>query len=95
MNNKGLIYFETDEKSLAIINFQKAILIEENPEPMLALAVSLQDRSPKESVLLAKKALKKNPNYVSIKYRKDQLTSGRYNLKTTKKSRSINSVLTV
>ena len=73
INNKGLIYFEKDEISLAITNFKKALEIERNPESMLALGVSLKDTNMKKSILLVKEALQKNPNYVSFKYRKEQL----------------------
>ena len=72
-NNKGLILFELNNIPLAIENFKLAIEIENNAEPLLALAVSIQDKDFKESILLAKKALSKNPNYVDNKYRKEQL----------------------
>ena len=84
MNNKGLIYFETNNRSLAIVSFKKAIQIEENSEPMLALAVTLQDSQPKESILLAKKALQTNPNYVSAQYRKEQLWGSKIQKATEK-----------
>ncbi len=73
INNKGLIYFELDNKFLAINNFTKAIEIEKNAESMLALAVSLKNTNKKKSILLVKEALQKNPNYVSFKYREEQL----------------------
>ena len=72
-NNKGLVYFEKDKVSLAITNFKKALEIERNPESMLALGVSLKETNLKKSILLVKKALQKNPNYVSFEYRKEQL----------------------
>ena len=73
INNKGLIYFELDEKLQAINNFKQAISIERNGESMLALAASIQANNPKQSILLAKEALAKDPQYVSFKYRKEQL----------------------
>ena len=73
INNKGLIYFEQDEILLAIDNFTKAIEIENNAESMLALGVALKNSNKKKSLLLVKKALQKNPNYVSFEYRKEQL----------------------
>ena len=73
INNKGLIYFEEDEILLAINNFTKAIEIKKNPESMLALGVSLKDTNKKKSILLVKEALLKDPNYVSLEFRKEQL----------------------
>ena len=73
INNKGLIYFEQDEMVLAINNFTKAIEIEENAESMLALGITLKDTNKEKSILLVKKALQKNPNYVSFEFRKEQL----------------------
>ena len=73
INNKGLIYFEQGEILLAINNFKKAIEIEKNAESMLALGVSLKDTNKKNSILLVKEALQKNPNYVSFKFREEQL----------------------
>tara|TARA_Y100000589_G_C27099451_1_gene607391 strand:- start:55 stop:912 length:858 start_codon:yes stop_codon:yes gene_type:complete len=72
-NNKGLIFFELNKTQLAKENFEKAIEIEEDAEPLLALAVCIQNDNLKKSILLAKKALSKNPNYVDYRYRKDQL----------------------
>ena len=72
-NNKGLIFFELNNIPLAIENFEKAIEIENNAEPLLALAVCIQNKNFTESILLAKKALSKNPNYVDNEYRKEQL----------------------
>ena len=75
INNMGLIYFELNKTDLAIENFKKAIEIEDNAESILALAASLQNKKndKKEYILLAKKALLKNPKYVSFKYREEQL----------------------
>ena len=73
INNKGLIYFEIDEINLSIISFEKAIALEENAESLLALASSLKYQNYKKSIYLAKKALIKDPNYVSYNYRKEQL----------------------
>jgi len=73
INNKGLIYFERDEILLAINHFTKAIEIERNAESILALGVSLKNINKEKSILLVKEALKKNPNYVSLKFREEQL----------------------
>ena len=73
INNKGLIYFEQDKMVLAINNFTKAIEIEKNAESMLALGISLKNINREKSILLVKEALQKNPNYVSFKFREEQL----------------------
>jgi len=73
INNKGLIYFEQDEMLLAIDNFSKAVNIKKNAESMLALGVALKNTDRKKSILLVKKALQINPNYVSLKFRDEQL----------------------
>ena len=83
-NNKGLIYFELNNIPLAIKNFKQAITIEENAEPILALAVCIQNDNFKESVLLAKKALSKNPNYVDSQYREEQLWGKKIQKQTNK-----------
>ena len=73
INNKGLAYFELNKPSLAITSFQQAISLEENAEPMLALASCLRTRDINEAIFLAKKALNNEPNYVEYVYRKEQL----------------------
>ena len=73
INNIGLAYFELDKINLSIKSFKKAISLEENAESLLALASSLKTLNKKESILLAKKALIKDPNYVGYNYRKEQL----------------------
>ena len=73
INNKGLIYFEQDAILLAINNFTKAIEIKKNAESMLALGVSLKNTDKKKSILLAREALQKNPNYASFEFREEQL----------------------
>ncbi len=83
-NNKGLIFFELNNIPLAIENFKKAIKIEENAEPLLALAVSIQSENLNESIILAKKALSKNPNYVDYKYREEQLWGQKIQKRTIK-----------
>ena len=73
INNKGLAYFEKDNKDLSIKFFEKAISIEENAEPLLGLASCVRMKDIKLAVELTKKALAKNPNYVDSDYRKEQL----------------------
>ena len=83
-NNKGLIFFELNNIPSAVENFKKAIEIENNAEPLLALAVCIQNENFKESILLAKKALSKNPNYVDNEYRKEQLWGQKIQKQTNK-----------
>jgi len=83
-NNKGLIFFELNNIPNAIKNFKKAIEIENNAEPLLALAVCIQNENFKESILLAKKALSKDPNYVDTQYRKEQLWGQKIQNQTNK-----------
>ncbi len=73
INNKGLAYFEKDNLNQSIKFFEKAISIQENAEPLLGLASCLRTNNIKLALELAKKALKKDPNYVNYEYRKKQL----------------------
>ena len=73
INNQGLAYFEKNNINQSIKHFEKAISIEENAEPLLALASCLKMKDIKLALQLAKKALNKNPNYVDYDYRKEQL----------------------
>ena len=59
--------------SLSIISFEKAISLEEQAEPLLALASCLSTQDINKAIFLAKKALSKEPNYVEYNYRKEQL----------------------
>ena len=52
---------------------EKAILIEENAEPLLGLASCLRIKDINLALELTKKSLTKNPNYVNYEYRKEQL----------------------
>ena len=73
INNQGLAHFEKNNIDQSIKLFKKAILIEENAEPLLALASSLRIKDPQLALKFAKKALNKNPEYVNYDYRKEQL----------------------
>tara|TARA_Y100001978_G_C23695519_1_gene437295 strand:+ start:114 stop:971 length:858 start_codon:yes stop_codon:yes gene_type:complete len=84
LNNKGLVLFELNKIPLAIENFKRAIAIEENAEPLLALAVCIQNDNFEKSILLAKKALSKNPNYVDYQYREEQLWGPKIQKQTNK-----------
>ena len=73
INNKGLAYFEIGQINLSVKFFKQAIAIEENAEPLLALATCLKDQNIGEAILLAKKALTIDPSYADFNYRKEQL----------------------
>ena len=73
INNKGLAYYELDKINLSIQFFEEAISLSENAEPILGLASSLMKSDINASIILAKKALNKNHNYVDYNYRKEQL----------------------
>ena len=73
INNKGLAYYEKNNINLSIKHFEQAISIDENAEPLLGLATCLRKKDIKSALVLAKKALIKNPNYVDYDYRKEQL----------------------
>ena len=73
INNQGLAYFEMDKINQSIIFFKKTIEIEEFAEPLLGLAACLRNTNLNEAILLARKALIKDPNYVDLSYREEQL----------------------
>ncbi len=84
INNKGLAYFELNKTSLSIISFEKAISIEENAESLLALASCLRTQNINKAIIIAKKALIKDPNYVEYNYRKEQLWGEKLQASTEK-----------
>ncbi len=84
INNKGLAYFELNKIDLSIISFKKAIYIEENAEPLLALASCLKNKDFNKAIFFAKKALNKEPNYVDFDYRKEQLWGEKLQISTEK-----------
>ena len=73
INNQGLAYFERNKINLSIKLFEEAISIQDNAEPLLGLASCLRTKDITLAIELAKKALTKDPNYVSYSYRKEQL----------------------
>ena len=73
INNQGLAYFEKNNINLSIKHFKKAIAIEDNAEPLLALAACLRMKDINLALELAKKSLTKDPNYVDHDFRKEQL----------------------
>ncbi|WP_320666692.1 tetratricopeptide repeat protein [Prochlorococcus sp. MIT 1307] len=75
LNNQALVHYELGNTKKAIIMWRNVLKIEENSEPMLALASALNQMQSisQESLDLAKKALSKNPNYVSSQHQAEQL----------------------
>ena len=73
INNQALAYFEQNNINLSVKLFEKAISIQENAEPLLGLASCLRKKNINLALELAKKALTKDPNYVSYDFRKEQL----------------------
>ena len=84
INNKALAYFEKSNINLSIKHFEKAISIQENAEPLRGLASCLRIKDIKVALILAKKALAKDPNYVSYNYRKEQLWGTKLQASTEK-----------
>ena len=84
VNNKGLAYYELNKVDLSITSFKKAIDLEENAEPLLALATCLKNRDINKAIFFAKKALNKEPNYVDSNYRKEQLWGEKLQISTEK-----------
>ena len=82
INNKGLAYFEKNNINRSITLFEKAISIEDNAEPLLALASCLRMKDIKLAIELAKKALNKDPNYVNYDFRKEQLWGEKLQIST-------------
>ena len=84
VNNKGLAYYELNKVDLSITSFKKAIDLEENAEPLLALATCLKNKDINKAIFFAKKALNKEPNYVDLNYRKEQLWGEKLQISTEK-----------
>ena len=82
INNKGLAYFEKNNINFSIKLFEKAISIQDNAEPILGLASCLRLKDIELALQFAKKALSKDPNYVSYDYRKEQLWGEKLQIST-------------
>ena len=97
INNQGIIHFELGQKKKAILKWRKALAINKNAEPMLALAAALNSINPNnsESINLAKEALNKNPNYVYSFHQKEQLWGRKLRQATKKLLKKQELVLTV
>ena len=66
------------------MSFKKAISLESSAEPLLALAACLRTQDINKAILLAKKALIEDPNYVDYEYRKEQLWGKKLQISTEK-----------
>ena len=74
LNNQALVLFELGEHDEAIRRWRRVLKLEQNAEPMLALAAALHQKGDEnEALSLAKEALSKNPNYVLPMHQKEQL----------------------
>ncbi|WP_353292788.1 tetratricopeptide repeat protein [Synechococcus sp. M16CYN] len=74
LNNQALVLFELRQYNEAIRRWRKVLRIENNAEPMLALAAALNQKGQQnEALALAKEALSKNPNYVLPLHQEEQL----------------------
>ena len=75
LNNQALVLYEMGNRDEAIRRWRRVLEIENNPEPMLALASALfqQGGRRKEAITLAREALAKDPNYVLPPHQEEQL----------------------
>ena len=75
LNNQALVLFELDNQKEAIRRWRRVLILEENPEPMLALAAALHQNKPtqQEAIRLARRALAEEPNYVLEGHQSEQL----------------------
>mgnify|MGYP001203642453 CR=1 FL=1 len=74
LNNQALVLFEMKRKDEAIRRWRRVLTLENNAEPMLALAAALHQQGKEEEALsLARSALAKNPNYVLPLHQEEQL----------------------
>ena len=75
LNNQALVLYEMGNRDEAILRWRKVLAIDNNPEPMLALAAALHRRggAEDEALKLAQQALAANPNYVLPFHQVEQL----------------------
>ena len=75
LNNQALVLYEMGNRNEAIVRWRKVLTIDNNPEPMLALAAALHRRgdAEQEALKLAQQALAANPNYVLPLHQVEQL----------------------
>ncbi|MGB1416312.1 MAG: tetratricopeptide repeat protein [Synechococcus sp.] len=75
LNNQALVLYEMGKQNEAIKRWRRVLSIDNNPEPMLALAAALhrQGGAEEEALKLAKDALAGDPNYVLPLHQAEQL----------------------
>ena len=75
LNNQALVLYEMGNRDEAIRRWRRVLEIENNPEPMLALASALfqQGGRREEAITHAREALAKDPNYVLPPHQEEQL----------------------
>ncbi len=79
LNNQALVLYEIGNRDEAIRRWRRVLEIENNPEPMLALAAALhqQGNNREEALSLANTALSNDPNYVLPPHQVEQLWGAR------------------
>lgn len=75
LNNQALVLYEMGNSDEAIRRWRAVLKIEENAEPLLALAAALHQQGDDSEVPLkmAREALNKEPNYVLTPHQTEQL----------------------
>ncbi len=75
LNNQALVLFELGETKEAIRRWRRVLSLEQNAEPLLALAAALHQNKTRgdEAFSLANQALAKEPNYVLEGHQTEQL----------------------
>jgi tetratricopeptide (TPR) repeat protein len=79
LNNQALVLYEMGNTDEAIQRWRAVLRIEENAEPLLALAAALHQRGDDsdDAFNLAREALAKEPNYVLPPHQVEQLWGGK------------------
>lgn len=75
LNNQALVLYEMGQPEEAIRRWRAVLKIEENAEPLLALAAALHQQGDNSDISLgmAREALDKEPNYVLTPHQVEQL----------------------
>ena len=84
LNNQAIVLFEMGNTEAAIQRWRRVLSIEDNAEPMLALAAALyqEDDGDQDALSLARTALQQDPNYVLADHQKQQLWGSKLRLAT-------------
>lgn len=84
LNNQAIVLFEMGNTEAAIRRWRRVLSIEDNAEPMLALAAALyqKDDGDQDALSLARKALQQDPNYVLADHQEQQLWGSKLRLAT-------------